>query len=183
LTGLSAYRRVVEMRASLDQAGRALKVPGTDVPGRIEALLERLGTLEKDIETTRSQRRGELAADMAAAAIKVEDVSLVAATAPDLDVSALRQLALGVRDRLDGRSVIVIGAVHGGKGALVGLVSKDLVQAGISAAEIIGEAAAELGGGGSRDPELAQAGGPHGEKLDSAVDLARETAGRLLRGL
>jgi alanyl-tRNA synthetase len=183
LTGLSAYRRVVEMRASLDQAGRVLKVPGSDVPGRIEALLERLGTLEKDIETTRSQRRGELAADMAAAAIKVEDVSLVAATAPDLDVSALRQLALGVRDRLDGRSVIVIGAVHGGKGALVGLVSKDLVQAGISAAEIIGEAAAELGGGGSRDPELAQAGGPHGEKLDSAVDLARETAGRLLRGL
>jgi alanyl-tRNA synthetase len=79
--------------------------------------------------------------------------------------------------------VIVFGAVHGGKGALVGLVTPDLVAAGVSAAEIIAAAAGELGGGGSRDPELAQAGGPHGENLDAALDLARVNAEQRLGSL
>ncbi len=183
LTGLTAYDHLVEMRSSLDRSGRLLKVAGVDVPGRVEALLERVVNLEHDLETIRSQRRGELAAELASEAATVGDVALVVATAPDQDVNALRQLALGVRDRVSGRSVVVLGAAHAGKGALVGVVSRDLVEAGISASEIIGDAAAELGGGGSRDPELAQAGGPHGGNLESAVNIARETAGRLLGSL
>jgi len=180
LTGPTAYDHRVERRSSLDRSGRLLKVAGVDVPGRVEALLERVVNLEHDLETIRSQRRGELAAELASEAATVGDVALVVATAPDQDVNALRQLALGVRDRVSGRSVVVLGAAHAGKGALVGVVSRDLVEAGISASEIIGDAAAELGGGGSRDPELAQAGGPHGGNLESAVNIARETAGRLV---
>jgi alanyl-tRNA synthetase len=135
------------------------------------------------LDTIRSQRRGELAGELAGEAARLGDYNLVVAPAPDLDPNSLRQLALGIRDRLDGGSVIVVGSVHGGKGALVGFVSKDLVSAGISAGEIIGEAAGVLGGGGSRDPELAQAGGPHGEKLESALELARAGAERRLGSL
>jgi alanyl-tRNA synthetase len=130
-----------------------------------------------------SQRRGELAAELAAGAETLGEVSLVVATTPDLDVNSLRQLALGVRDRLGGRSVVVLGASHGGKGALVGVVSKDLLDKGVSAADILAASAAELGGGGSRDPEMAQAGGPHGERLGPAVELARDSAERVLAGL
>jgi alanyl-tRNA synthetase len=79
--------------------------------------------------------------------------------------------------------VVVVGSAHRGKGSLVGLVSKDLVESGLSAAEMIRAAAAELGGGGSRDPELAQAGGPHGERLDAALDVARQTAESALGSL
>jgi len=173
LTGLSAYQQLVEMRSNLDRVGRLLKASGSDVPARVEALLERVGGLEHELDTIRSQRRGELATELAASKVKVGEHSLVVAPTPELDPNSLRQLALGIRDKLDGSSVIVIGAVHGGKGALVGLVTPDLVAAGVSAAEIIAAAAGELGGGGSRDPELAQAGGPHGENLDAALDLAR----------
>ncbi|MGH8916439.1 MAG: alanine--tRNA ligase [Acidimicrobiia bacterium] len=183
LTGLAAYRQLVDLRSSLDRTGRLLKVGGPDVPARVEALLERVSGLESELETMRSQRRSELGAELAADATKIGDVSLVVGTAPDLDVGSLRQLALGIRDRLEGRAVVVLGASHGGKGALVGLLTKDLVGAGVSAAEIIGDGARELGGGGSRDPELAQAGGPHGENLDAAVEKARVVAERLLGGL
>jgi len=183
LTGLSAYQQLVDMRSSLDRAGRLLKVGGSDVPARVEALLERVSTLEAELETIRSQRRGALAAELAGAATQVGDIWLVVESASDLDVTALRQLGLGIRDRLDGRSVVVLGSTHGGKGSLVGLVSEVLVGEGLSAAEVIEDAARELGGGGSRDPELAQAGGPQGENLGSALDIARDTAQRLLRGL
>jgi alanyl-tRNA synthetase len=70
-----------------------------------------------------------------------------------------------------------------GKGSLVGVVTKDLVDAGVSAAAIISDAATELGGGGSRDPELAQAGGPHGDRLDDALERARDSAERLIGSL
>jgi alanyl-tRNA synthetase len=183
LTGLAAYQHLAEIRSSLDHTGRLLKVGAGDVPDRVEALLERVGTLEGELETIRSQRRGELAAELAAGAVMIGESSLVVSGTRDLDPASLRQLALGVRDRLPERSVVVIGADHASKGALVGLVTKDLVAAGVSAADIIGEAAIELGGGGSRDPELAQAGGPHGEKLESALDVARGNAERLLRSL
>jgi alanyl-tRNA synthetase len=183
LTGLSAYQQLVDIRSSLDRTGRLLKVAPPDIPSRVEVLLERVGTLEAELDKIRSQRRGELAAELAAQAVKVGDHSLVVALAPGLDPNSLRQLALGVRDRLEGGAVIVVGAVHGEKGALVGLVTKDLVGAGVSAADIIGEAAGKLGGGGSRDPELAQAGGPHGDNIADALDVARVGAERRLGSL
>jgi alanyl-tRNA synthetase len=79
--------------------------------------------------------------------------------------------------------VIVVGSEQGGKAALIGLVTKDLVGQGVSAAEIISEAAKDLGGGASRDPELAQAGGPHGERVDEALARARDRAERALGSL
>jgi len=183
LTGLAAYQQLVDLRAGLDRTGRLLKVSGPEVPGRVEALLERVDALEGELEAIRSQRRGELAVELAGQATRVGESSLVVAPSADLDGNALRQLALGVRDRLGSPSVVVIGSSHGGKGSLVSVITKDLVSSGISAARIIETAAGELGGGGSRDPELAQAGGPRGENLDTALGLARESAEQALGSL
>ncbi len=75
---------------------------------------------------------------------------------------------------------MVLGSKNGPKGALVGTLTADLVGAGLSAADVVLPAAAELGGGGSRDPELCMAGGPRGDGLGLAVELAREAGGRAL---
>jgi len=183
LTGLAAYQQLVEVRAGLDQVGRMLKVSGPEIPTRVEGLLERIDTLEGELDILRSQRRGELAVELANQATKVGRTSLLVASAPDLDPNSLRQLALGVRDRLGPPAVVITGSAVAGKGSLVGVVTKDLVDAGVSAAAIISEAATELGGGGSRDPELAQAGGPHGDRLDVALERARDSAERLIGSL
>ena len=183
LTGLAAYQRMAEVRHGMDRAGQLLKTGAAEVPARVEALLERVSGLEKELDTMRGQQRGELVVELAASPTRIGDASLVVAAAHDLDVNSLRQLALGVRDRLGGKSMVVVGSEHGGKGVLVGLISKDLVASGVSAADVISDAARELGGGGSRDPELAQAGGQHGERLPRALELAREAAERALGGL
>jgi alanyl-tRNA synthetase len=65
----------------------------------------------------------------------------------------------------------------------VGLLTPDLVERGLSAGELLGPAASRLGGGGSRDPELAQAGGPKGEALESALETARTELSRTLADL
>jgi alanyl-tRNA synthetase len=63
------------------------------------------------------------------------------------------------------------------------VVTKDLVEMGVSAGEIVGRAAREVGGGGSSDPELAQAGGPNGEGLPTALDIARSRSEEVLASL
>jgi alanyl-tRNA synthetase len=63
------------------------------------------------------------------------------------------------------------------------LVTKSLAEGGVSAAEIISDAAKALGGGASRDPELAQAGGPNGDRLVDALATARDSAERVLGSL
>lgn len=173
LTGMTAYEELVTMRQSLDRASGLLKVPPAELASRVEQLMDRVGGMEKELEALASSRRGELASELAGGALKVGDFALVVSSVEGVDGNELRQLALGVRDRLDGPGVVVLGSSTKGKGALIGVVTPDLVDKGISAAELITSAARELGGGGSRDPELAQAGGPNGEQLPIAIELAR----------
>ncbi len=179
LTGSDAYLHLAKLRATLDEAGSVLRTTPFDVPERLAALVDRNKALEAELEALADQRRAASAGDLIEQAVTVGDHRFLVAAASELRPDELRLLALGIRDRL-GSGVVVVGSAHAGKGALVGAVTKDLVDRGVSAADIIVPAAKELGGGGSRDPELAQAGGPNGANLEQALDIARERAGRAL---
>jgi alanyl-tRNA synthetase len=111
----------------------------------------------------------------------VDGARLAVANAGGLQPEDLRLLALQVRDRL-GSGVTVLGSAWEGKAGLVVAVTADLVSRGISAADISGPAASIVGGGGSQDPELSQAGGPQGDRIDDALEEARRIAHRALEG-
>jgi alanyl-tRNA synthetase len=183
LTGMAAYDHLVAVRNALGRTGELLRTPPDQVPQRVEQLLEKVHGLEERLDAIASQRMGQVAEELAADPPKVGEVSLVVAEAGDVDGNELRQIALGIRDRIRGPSLVVLGSAHGGKGAIVGLASADLVEKGLSAGEMIAGAARELGGGGSRDPELAQAGGPDGSRLPAALDTARSAAEQALSDL
>jgi alanyl-tRNA synthetase len=183
LTGIASYQRLVEVRDNLDQVGRLLKVGSDGVPERVRSLLDRVGALEDELEQVRSGRRSDLAAELAGSAVEIGEVSVVVGSVETMDPHSLRELALMIRDLLGPHSAVILGSEMGGKGSLIGLLTKDLVDAGASAAELIADAAREMNGGGSRDPELAQAGGPSGDRLTQAIDKARESTSRLLGDL
>lgn len=182
LTGMAAFGELVRMRDDLDRVARALKVASTDAPERVEAILAKSLDLEKQIDAVRSIERTELAESLARGASRVGEHKLVVASA-DLDGDELRQLALAIRNIAGPGTAVIVGSNQGGKGALVGLVSTDLVAAGVSAADLITPGAREMGGGGSRDPELAQAGGPEGGRLNDALARSKEAAETALSAL
>lgn len=183
LTGMAAYDHLVGVRGALARTGELLRTPPDQVPERVEQLLEKVSGLEEQLDAIASQRRGSLAEELAAQTDTVGETSLVIADAGAVNGNELRQIALGVRDRIQGPALVVLGSSDGGKGTLVAVASKDLVDKGVSAGDVIAGAALQLGGGGSRDPELAQAGGPNGDELDAALDTAREESGRVLGAL
>ena len=180
LTGMAAYDHLVHVRSALDDTGRLLRVPAAEVLGRVGTLLEKVAGLEEQLESVRTQGIGDVAVELAGRAANVGERAYVVESVDNLNGNELRRLALGVRDGIDGPAVVVLGSVHSGKGALVGVVTPDLVEVGLSAADLIRPGAEVLGGGGSRDPELAQAGGPKGGNLVEALDLVRDSVEKAL---
>jgi alanyl-tRNA synthetase len=180
-TGSQAYRYLSGLRAELAGVARRLRVPPDGAGDAVGALQARNRELEKRLEAFEAQARSGAADALAGEAEAVGGARLVVAARAGLAPDELRALALQVRDRL-GRGLVVLGAEREGKASLVAAVGRDLVAAGVSAAGVLGPAARLLGGGSSRDPELAQAGGPHGARLPEALEAARRSGREALEG-
>ena len=182
LTGMAAYEHARVARARLTDIGRFLNVGPPDVVSRVRALGDKADELQATLDGQAQQAHAAAASDLVGSAERVGEASLVVAELPGLAADGLRAVGTQVRDRLDS-GMVVLGSNAEGKGALIGVVTRDLVDQGVSAAELIMVGAKLLGGGGSRDPELSQAGGPKGEMIGAALDAIREAVSRRLTAL
>jgi alanyl-tRNA synthetase len=93
-------------------------------------------------------------------------------------MAELRDLADELRAKA-GSAAIVLIAKSDGKVSLVVALTKDLVDAGKSAVEVVKKIGPIIGGGGGGRPDLAQSGGKDPSKIDEAVEAARA----LLKGM
>nr|MBA2724942.1 hypothetical protein [Actinomycetota bacterium] len=120
------------------------------------------------------------AVELVASAEHVGTAKLIVATRGS-GVDGLRALAQNLKGRV--APVVVVLGTKGEKNAnLVCAVSKDLVQKGLSARDILAPGAAMLGGGAGGKPDLSISGGPNRDQLDDALatvaQAAREALGR-----
>ena len=179
LVGDSAYEHLSNVRSDLSETARLLKVVPEEVPDRVAAMLDRSKVLESELSKVRDAQRGAEARQLAEDAVAVGDHALVVARRDGMRPDEMRRLALEIRGHL-ASGVVVVGGEVATKGAVVVAVSPHLVGT-VNAGEVAGAAARAVGGGGGRDPELAQAGGPNGSQISTALDIARETVGEALR--
>ena len=84
------------------------------------------------------------------------------------DVKALREAMDKLKDRLKS-AAIVLSAVTDGKVSLIAGVTADLTGK-IKAGELVNHVAQQVGGKGGGRPDMAQAGGPEGEKAAQALE-------------
>ena len=140
---------------------------GTDPRGAVERarqLLERVKRLESEQGKKDKEQQRELGAQIAAEAVDVEGVRLVV-RAQDLGADALRALAQDVANKLEGDrgAAVVLATGRDGKALLVAACSRNLVDRGITAPELLKPAAELVGGGAGGKPGLAFSGGPRGD--------------------
>ena len=98
----------------------------------------------------------------------VDNMPLLAATAGEVPMDALRELMDRLRQKLVS-GVIILGSHADGKACFMCSVSEDLVAEGIHAGKLIGAVAKLAGGGGGGKPDKAQAGGKDGSKVADAI--------------
>ncbi len=175
LTGTAGYEYLSGMRRDLENTASALGTQPARVVDAAKTLAARLKSQEERIEQFEEQTRSAEAKELLTGVEEHNGRKVLVARREGLTGGGLRALAFQVRDRL-GSGIGVLGSTTDGKGALIAFVSDDLVASGVSAGELISEPAKLLGGGGSRDPRLSQAGGPRGDRLDEALEAARDAA-------
>lgn len=172
VTGRYAFEYLNTAEAELKKCAAILHTSPDDVGNRIEVLNHTVKEKEKEIEKMQlnisragSKNLLEQAYEHKGARVLIEKVT-------GQDAGTLREQAEMMRDKL-GSAVVVLGAVHDDKVALVCFVSKDLIDRGLNAGKIVGAAARAAGGGGGGRPDMAQAGGKDISKLDEALAAAR----------
>ena len=178
LVGADGLSYLQRRAAALEEAAALLKTNPDDVIAKLERTLQAQKEMEGKLGQIERQQAEADARDLAAAAVDVDGARLVAARR-DIGVDRLRTLAQRLKGQL-GSAVIVLGTAGGGKANLVGAVSKDLVDRGVSARDLIAAGAEILGGGGGGKPDLAISGGPNAARLDDAISAVADAARRHL---
>jgi alanyl-tRNA synthetase len=172
LSGPAAIDWFRQREEHLREVGQLLGSP-QDPLGAARRAAERLEAAGKGAERAQRQLLGEEAERLVSEATEIGGLKLVAAKAAPADQKRLLELANRVQSKLGGDTAVVLGGADGGKVALVVLVSKGALGKGLSAAEIVREAAPVIGGGGGGRDDMAQAGGKDAAKLDQALTAAR----------
>ncbi len=178
VTGRGAWEHVHRMDELLHElAGRFHAAPER-LPELVDQRESRLKALE---ETVRALKLRLASGDAGGSEIReeVEGVPVLARRVPEMPVPDLRNLADTLRQKL-GSGVVVLGMEAGGKATLLVAVTDDLTDR-VRAGDVVRRLAEIVGGRGGGRPNLAQAGGPHPEKLDEALRAAPEAVRALVR--
>jgi alanyl-tRNA synthetase len=170
LTGRAARHHLTRQARGLRDVAAQIKAPHSEVPARLEMLIEDRKRLEHEL----SEARKKLA--MSGAANGTEDgvrtignVKLLARSVEGIDMKDLKSLADEGKRQIGSGVVAIVGVTEEGKAGLVVGVTDDLTERynAVDLARRGAEALGGKGGGGRRD--MAQAGGPDGKNAEAAL--------------
>ncbi|HJE58455.1 MAG TPA: alanine--tRNA ligase [Nocardiopsis listeri] len=170
--GVDAFKRLSKESALVGRLSEQLKTPREELPERIDSMVSRLRTAEKEIEKLRAAQVLQSAGEIAKGARRHGSALVVATDAPEgASGDDLRKLVLDVRGRLgeDEPVVVAMTAVPKDRPVVVIATNKAAQKAGIKAGDLVGVAARALGGGGGGKPDIAQGGGSDASKVDEAL--------------
>jgi alanyl-tRNA synthetase len=179
LVGADALRYVRKEQLLVGQLADQLKVPPAELPGRIEGMLGRIKSAEKEIEQLRIAQVLQSAGALADKAQDVQGVLLVAERVPEgVDAGALRALAMDVRNRLGGKpGVVALFVPAGDKVSFVVATTGVAREKGLAAGKLVGSFAPAIDGRGGGKPDMAQGGGGKPAGIDEAIVLLRRELG------
>ena len=168
VTGLNAMAFVQALDARMADVAGALKIPQTEVTTKIAQIQDHVKALEKELSALKSKFAAAAGGDLLSKVDERDGVKFLSAEIEGADAKALREMVDQLKNKL-GSGVVLLGSKSAdGKVALCAGVTADLVGK-FKAGEIVGKAAAVVGGKGGGRPDMAMAGGTDASKLAEAL--------------
>ena len=173
LTGEAARQWLVGREEALKAVAGTLRTGPEEVEARVAALVEERRRLERELaEAKRALALGGGGGAPAAADEEIGGVKFSGQVLQGMDPKALRGLLDEAKKRL-GSGVAAIVAVNDGRATVAAGVTDDLTGR-VSAVDLVRAAVAAVGGqGGGGRPDMAQGGGPDGDKAEAALAAVR----------
>jgi len=164
VTGMGALEWVQQRDAVLRATADALNVGVEHVVDRVDKLLEDRKDLDLRLQEAKLQaRRAEASASLQAAR-EIGGVKAAVVRMDDVPGKDIRALAESLRGQLGSGAVLVAGQ-DGPKVSLVVAATKDIAKR-VHAGKLVGQLAEIVGGRGGGKPDIAQAGGSDGSRMD-----------------
>lgn len=180
ITGLEVYNYLKELEKDMDKLTVVLKTNREYLQDKASSMVEELRDKDREIEKLKAKLATDIAKDIIEEAKYVEDIPIVSYKTDSMDVNALRNLGDEIRNRLDS-AVVVLASTQNSKLVFISMVTKDLIDKGILAGNLVREVAKVTGGNGGGRPDMAQAGGKDISKLDEALDLVPDLVKKQLK--
>jgi alanyl-tRNA synthetase len=168
VTGPEAIDMFQSRELQLAELSSLLKVPADNLTDKIEKLLNSQKGLEKEVSRLTAKLSLSGIDGLIETAEKFGDIKVVVSRVTLDSPKTLREMGDKIRDKL-GSGIVVLGGEYQGKAALLAMVTKDLTDT-YKAGDIIRQVSAVVGGSGGGRPDMAQAGGPHPDKLNEALE-------------
>ena len=178
LVGVDAYQFLAREHLLVSQLSDLVKVRAEELPERIDQILNRLKSAEKDIATMKSASLVSNLEGIMGLGETYGDARIWTFLAPEgIDAAALRDLVSRGRDKAHQSipSVVVGASVGSDKVSFVVATNAKGREAGLSASTVLGAALAAVDGRGGGKDDLAQGGGTNVSGVAAAFDAARES--------
>jgi alanyl-tRNA synthetase len=179
-----ARKRLTAESRAFEQLVALLRAPPEEAGQRLEALIDDKRKLERELSEARRRlalsggsavtqvggRSSGISQARAEPTVTIAGIPTDFRTVRGLDVKDLKPLADEAKARLASGVVAIANSSPDGKASLVVSVTPDYVNR-ISAIDLVRAGAEALGGkGGGGRPDMAQAGGPDGSKLEESLN-------------
>ena len=166
MTGEAARLWLTDREDKLKGIAASLKVNPDETPARVAALADTVKRLEKELSD--AKKAAALGGGAAAEPEDIGGVKFLGQSYDGLDPKDLRGLANDAKARI-GSGVVALVTVNDGKASILTATTDDLASR-FSAVDLVRAGVSALGGqGGGGKPDMAQGGGPDGNKAADAI--------------
>lgn len=169
-TGRGAESWVDNQMSVLQEVSRIVGVTPASLTERVGTLLTEQKRLIKERDTLQAQATRQNLEGLLNQVQTIQDIPVLAIRVEATDASHLREMGDWLRDKL-GQGIIVLGTIIGEKPQFLTMITPEIVKKGYHAGNLVKALAQIVGGGGGGRPDMAQAGGRDGSKIDDALAM------------
>lgn len=173
ITGRSAIEYLNELADLTDELSLSMKTTKDELISKVNLLKKESKEKDKEIQKLNNEILKNNISQILDKYEEINGIKLFALKFKDKDANSLREIADKIKDKNESCAVIIASDL-GDKVLFVSAVTKDLVQRGIHAGNMVKKAASIAGGGGGGRPDFAQAGGKNPGKIDEAINEVRK---------
>ena len=175
-----AFKYIQENMNMLSEIEGELSVSLIDLPERIRNLSDRNKQLEKKLKEKEVSTYLSEIDSWISEASEIQGVTLVTKIIDSSSVDEMKSIGDALRDKLKS-GVGVLGATVDKKASLITVMTKDLIDSGLSSKDIVTTLGKIIGGGGGGSDHMATAGGKNPDLLKEAIEKSASVLESILK--
>lgn len=176
-TNYEAINYYEKIEESINQIKKKLNT--NDLESRIDNLLEENKNLKSELESYKDKLIANSTDDIFEKAKVIDDFKIITHRDDKMGMNELRKLGDKLKQKLD-KGILVLASGKDEKVVMVVMVTKNLVEEGLKAGNIISEALKIVNGNGGGRPDIAQGGGSDVSKINDSLNNIVEIVKEML---